>query len=326
MSGGIIAKKLYVTEGEEPMEVTKRLHQSGDGSYAEVVVLDIDHAPVVAQAIHDIKSTYGLDVSVHEKSKSLIKFGNNSAVRNTKVPVMTLASSSAIEPQVATNIVDSISTDDASASGQVLVEGHTVSGNDLTFVVQYVTLDGQNRVALTTPLRDMVRIRKITDPTLTDSENVALTPTSIAVDSTIYGYDDTGVSLVSGVPDDLTQVHCTMDSNAGSSGKGATSIAATDFYVILGLNLSVNLKNNAIVDFRLEEKFWSAPLKDYISRISKITLDTAASPSAIFTFPVAVVIPKNHDVRMTAISNVSNVDVEVTAGMFGVLAKVVTNE
>ncbi|NIT58767.1 MAG: hypothetical protein GWN00_21860, partial [Aliifodinibius sp.] len=109
----------------------------------------------------------------------------------------------------------------------VRLEGHTLSGNKLTFVTQNVTLDGQNEVTLDTPLARATRLRKNTDASIADGNRV-------------YVYDNTGVTLASGVPDTPANVKIVMDSTDGTSFKAATAVSNRDYWMIKKVYADVN--------------------------------------------------------------------------------------
>lgn len=110
---------------------------------------EIDGNWMVNQAVREIKETYGDDVSVLDKRKSLVKFGRNANIGTSPV---TVAESGDEEFQT-DNTIDKIVCTDAAFTGDIYVEGHTISGGLLTFASQVATLNGQTPVSLTTPLR-----------------------------------------------------------------------------------------------------------------------------------------------------------------------------
>lgn len=258
------------------------------------------------RAIDRILADYKDVVSIADKDKDLIKYGKNALIGTSEADVMQLPAGITTETLPASNLIDSLSTNDADAAGTVRVEGHYFDddGNKI-FKVQFPTLDGQNRAALSQPLCRMTRIRKVAGSTV------------LAANKLVYGYDDTGVTLSSGVPDIDAQVHCIMDSNEGSSLKGASSISYEDYYLVEALLLGVNKKTAASVDFRLRVAEAGG---DFITVIPPITL-TNTTGSKIFWLPEVLVIPKNADFKVTAVA--STTAVEVTCGVFGPLAKVV---
>lgn len=99
----------------------------------------------LTHAVNEIESTYGDRVSIELKEKSLIKFGRNEDVGTTEETVWLVGGD---ETYPTTNAIDTIVSTDAGDDQQVIIEGHTISGNDLTFVTQTATLNGTTNVSL----------------------------------------------------------------------------------------------------------------------------------------------------------------------------------
>lgn len=98
-------------------------------------------------ALQVIKDVCGDDC--YYKPKTLFKFGQtvNTAAGRAKTTVAEFqggAASTVFNETYATgNTIDFLVSDNASDTEVVRVEGHTLSGSNLTFVVQNVTLNGQ---------------------------------------------------------------------------------------------------------------------------------------------------------------------------------------
>lgn len=256
------------------------------------------------RAIDRCLSDYGAVVSISEKDKALTKYGQNALLGTSEATIMQLPAGIDNETYVSTNIIDSISTNDSDAAGSVRVEGHYLDADsNFIFHVQFPTLDGQNEVTLSQPLARISRLRKVAGSTV------------LAASKLVYGYDNTGVTLASGVPDVDAQVHIIMDSNEGTSLKGASTISSSDFYLIEGLLLGVNKKTTANVDFRLKVREQNG---DFITSIPPITL-TNSIGSRYFPLPELEIVPANADFKIVTISSATNT--EATCGVFGVLAK-----
>ena len=256
------------------------------------------------RAIDRCLSDYNAVVSISEKDKALTKYGENALLGTSEATVMQLPAGIDNETYVSTNIIDSISTNDADAAGSLRVEGHYLDAdNNFIFHVQFPTLNGQSEVALSQPLARISRLRKVAGSTV------------LAASKLVYGYDNTDVTLASGVPNVDAQVHIIMDSNEGTSGKGASTISNNDFYFIEGLLLGVNKKTTATVDFRLRVREQGG---DFITTIPKITL-TNTTGSRYFPLPEIEIVPSNADFKVTSVSSASNT--EATCGVFGILAK-----
>jgi hypothetical protein len=260
----------------------------------------------VKYAQDEILELYGEKVSVIQKKKSLFKYGVNSNLPlTTEVTIQQLLGSEEEELFLTSNGIDSISTSDAGALGDIRIEGHTYDSGDLTFVSQLVTLNGQNRVILLTPLATSVRIR----PTVS---------TVLADDETVYAYEDRSgaVTLTAGVPQTDSAVHVSLDANEGSSLKASTSIAYNEYFLISTIYADLNKKQAANVDIRLRRKPAVGGLSTTLTK--RTISNTSGMTLALRPY---LIIPKNHHVYFTGSSGTAAV--EVSAGMIGVLAKVV---
>ena len=80
----------------------------------------------------------------------------------------------------------------------------------------------------------------------------------------------------------------------------------------------MNKKQAASVDFRFEVREVGG---DFITLVPPVTLSSTGLNSIAQDFPVYLIVPRNADVRLTAVSSATGT--EVTGGLFGVLAKIV---
>lgn len=157
----------------------------------------VDNHPPIRQALNEIYDQYGVWASVDRKRKSLGKFGRtlnaDSNVETTVAQLGTVGSPESNETFVTTNAIDGVVSAGASGTdNQVLtIEGHTIDGSgNLTFVVQNVTLTGQTKATLATPLARATRAY-VKDGTFGAP---ATTP-----EGPCYIYASSGVNLSSGV-------------------------------------------------------------------------------------------------------------------------------
>jgi len=118
----------------------------------------ISKDPYLVHAVDVIYSTYGDIVSVEEKKKDLIKFGRNEAVGTSKTTIMTLPTGQLHETYVSSDLINSIISDDNGDTQDVVIEGHTLSGGNFTFVSFPATLAGQTAVTLGTALSRVSRV------------------------------------------------------------------------------------------------------------------------------------------------------------------------
>ena len=246
-------------------------------------------------AIDQIYNDYGDVVTI--KPKSLAKFGSNLLVGTSYATLMTLPAGVTDETYISTNGITHISSSDAGDTQAVKIEGHTISGSDLTFVVQSTTLDGQNKVALTTPLARVTRVYN------DDSTDFA---------GSIYVYEDDTVSA--GVPTTNSKVHLIVPIGENQSFKGATAVSSVDYWLLTGMAASVNEKTAATVDVELQIRM---PGKVFRTQFNFTVASTGSNSLPIELDPV-IIVPKNSDVRMRAKASTNNVS--VSGRMKGYLA------
>ena len=115
----------------------------------------IDDDPKIAAAIQEIYNTYGDLVSVGSKKKQLIKFGRNTDLSTTQEQVWLQGGT---EDLPSDNIINTLVSTNAGDDQTVTIEGHTISGNNLTFVTQPATINGTTDVTLTTSLARATRL------------------------------------------------------------------------------------------------------------------------------------------------------------------------
>lgn len=256
----------------------------------------IDDYYLINHAINEIYSTYGERASVESKKKSLIKFGRNELVSDAGSTLMTLPAGIDNETYVSDNTIAYFSSSNAGDTQDIKVEGHTLSGSDLTFSVQSVTLAGQTKTALTTPL---ARITRAYNDDSTDFAGV------------IYFYEDD--TLTAGVPQTDAKVHMMIPVGTNQTEKAATSISSTDYWIITGFYCSVLNKTAAFVDVQIQ-----------IREIGKVFRTRAnlgaASPGNVskLEFEPALIAPSNSDIRLVATASTNGID--VSGGIEGYLA------
>jgi hypothetical protein len=245
----------------------------------------------IVHALAQIEDTFGVQTVI--KDKALLKFGKASVGTSYE----TVQDQGGNETYVSTNAIDSISSDDAGDTNTMVVEGHTIDGSgNLTFTVQTVTLTGQTRTALTTPLARATRLYNNSDTEFS---------------GTIYVYENT--ALTGGAPTDTTKIHVQADASHQQSLKASTSISQYDYWIITQFFGSVDKKSAATVTFQVQVRG-----KDGVFR-TQLTGSTGAGASPAFvTVDPPFLVPSNSDVRIRAIS--SSTATEVSAWMNGYLA------
>lgn len=262
-------------------------------------------------AIKEIKKTYGVDVSIATKAKSLRKFGQNESVGTTEATIMELAGSEVAETYATTNSIDSLICTDANFDGLMYVEGHTISNGLLTFKSQLVQANGQTRAPLTTPLARASRLECADETTFT-------TP---ATDK-VYVYEDSSVS--GGVPQTASKVHLMISGFERQSKKLSTAFSQFDYFLLSDLYIDINKKTTALCDVRLKVR----ELGEGQGRLpggfkTKVirTINTAALSTLDMEFRPFRIVPANSDAIVTALA--STTGVSISGGFNGILAGVV---
>jgi len=262
--------------------------------------MSIDTHPFINQAILEARSNYGVEVSVEAKQKSLLKFGHNAAVTNAEPgsTIMTLPAGVNNETYVSTNIIDTISSDNTGDTEDIRIEGHAVAGGNLTFLVQTVTLSGQTKVSLPTPL---VRVTRAYNAGTSDLAGV------------VYVYEDG--TITAGVPDVASTVHLMIDAGKNQSNKAATSLDSTTFWFVTHFYADVLEKTASFVEVRLEIREWGKVFREVA------TISSAGGHSRL-GFDPYLVVPPNTDIRLVGVGSAAGLD--VSGGIQGFLALVVT--
>lgn len=248
-------------------------------------------------ALREIYSTYGDVVEI--KPKALHKFGENLLVGTEEATLMTLPAGVLSETYVSTNATTHISSSDSGDTQSVKVEGHTVSGGLFTFVVQTITLAGQTKVALATPLARVTRL-----------ENAG------AVDfaGIVYVFEDD--TLTGGVPDTAAKVHIIANNGENQTLKAATTISNEDYCLVTQIYASINKKTaaGAVVRFRVRTAGGVFQTK------YKIGINSVGGGFVRDLWPYLIV-PQNSDITMSAEADGANT--AVAGGFNSILATVV---
>ena len=257
----------------------------------------------LVQAEREIYRTFGDEVSVHQKAKSLIKFGK-SAPLTAGVMGTVWTVNNTDEVYVSTNAIDSISSSSLLDNQNIYLEGHTVTGTGLdqkfTFVSQTVQLNGQTRVALPIPLARV---------------SIAVNNNGSLIQGRVVVYENT--TIIAGIPVDTTKIHIDIPLGFQESFKAATTFSDTDYYILTGGFGGVSGKQAAAADFYLEVRL----VGRVFTQSAAVTASSTGSNWNIDLDP-AVIIPKNADVRVVAEADVNNAI--VFASFKGYLAKVIT--
>ncbi len=183
------------------------------------------------------------------------------------------------------------------------LECHTVTGTGtdqkFTFLTQVVSLNGQTRVPLPTPVARVSRLYNNNGTELLGAVHV---------------YEDT--PLVAGVPQDRTKVHAHIPQGFQQSFKAATTFSDGDYYIVTGGFGSVSNKQAASVDFYLEVR-----AAGKIFRQGAAVSASSTGGAWDIKLDPCIIIPKNSDIRITCETSTQGA---VVFGSFkGYLAKVI---
>jgi hypothetical protein len=247
----------------------------------------------IAQARNQIKDRYGVDVTVNGKAKGLRKFGRNDDLNTATFETIWMLGGH--ETYATGNTIDTISSSSTGDTQEVKIEGHTLSGNDLTFVVQTATLTGQTKALLTTPL---YRANRMYNNGSTDFAG------------SVYLYEDTAIS--GGVPTDTTKAHLLATGIRNQSEKAATSLSSVDFWIIDHVYGSVSAKAAGRVEFHVQ-------VREY-GKVFRSILNVSTSDNFSMDITPHIVVPPNSDFRIVALASAANMECE--AGADGLLAMI----
>lgn len=251
----------------------------------------------LVQAEREVYNQFGVDVSIDAKAKSLFRFGKTGIMTLANQTVWTLGNH---ENYLTSNLITHISSSSASDTQTIQIESHTIDGNgDFTFVVQTVTLNGQNKVALPTP------VARISSAENSNSHDLV---------GRVLVYEDT--TIVAGVPSDLTKVHIDIPQGKNHSFKAATTFDKETFAFITQGFGAVGNKQTANVEFQLEIRKKGG----IFTTQAAIVAGSASGNFSVNLDPVAI-IPANSDVRITATSDNAGAEAFVNFNLY--MAKVI---
>lgn len=253
--------------------------------------------PRLEYAEHVIHKSYGHQISIFGKAKTYLKFGKNTAVGTSPATIMTLPSGETDEVLLSANDITHFASADSGDTQTLTVEGHTISGSDLTFVTQNVTLAGQTKTALTTPL---ARVSRAYNANTTD------------LTGPVYFAED--VTFTAGVPQTASAIHMIIPAGENQTFKNLTATSSTDYWIVTKFYADVLEKGAAYADVRLE----TASVGGVFTPIG--TISASSNHQGILEFDPLLIIPPNTDVRMRATADGANTT--ITGGIMGYLAEV----
>lgn len=249
----------------------------------------------------EVLSSYGDVVSIIAKAKGLNKFGQNVDVDTALETVWYPGGN---EVYATSNVINTISSTVAGDLVPMTVEGHTISGTGVdaqfTFVVQTATLNGQNKVVLTTPVARVSRFYN---------------NGTVDITGDIYVYEDD--TVVGGVPQTPAKIHGQIPAGQQQTFKAATTFSNTDYFALSHFQASMTKGGpSGTADFILEVREVG---KSFRPRFIMTCSDTSGLAEQVFDPPL--IVPKNADVRIRAIGSVANIP--VNAAFEGYVALVV---
>lgn len=264
---------------------------TGSDQYYDVVGQGTESEPYqaivpdysVSYAINQIFQDDAVTVSVREKGKSLIKFGQNSDIDSGISE--TVWEVGGDETYQTGNTIDTVVSTNAGDTQSVVIEGHTLSGSDFTFVTQTATLNGTTDVTLTTPL---ARANRMYNAGATDFAGVVTVEVSGGTTHLSSGIAGTNQSL-----------------------KCATTISSADYWIVTGFDINVERTNSATVDFELQVRESGGVFRTRYYASS-------TNGGRFIRFYQPIIIKPNSDVRVKALAAVNNVG--VAASIHGYLA------
>ncbi len=253
--------------------------------------------PWIEHAKRVIFADDAVRVSLEAKDKDLLKFGRNQDLETAIATIMTLPDGIDNETYLSANSITTIISDSASDGEVVKVEGHTISGSDLTFVVQSVTLNGTTAVTLGTPLARCTRVFNDDSTDLT---------------GTIYVTENDTFS--SGVPNTDAGVHLMIRAGQNQSEKASTSISSVDYWVIESFYADMLTKASAFAEIDLEIRLSGKTFRQVAD------ISCSDSHAGVFNFKPYLIVPPNSDVRLRGFSDSAS-GRDVSGGIEGVLLK-----
>lgn len=246
----------------------------------------------------EIEATYGETVLV--KPKTLLKFGKTAnADLGVPTTVMTLPVTQANETYLTTNGITKVSSSSPSDTQTITYEGHTISGTDLTFFSDTLTLNGHAPITLPTACARVTR---------------AYNDNGVDLVGNVYFYEDG--TATSGVPDVDSEVHIMIAAGSNQSEKAATAFSSVDYGIITSVYFGVSRLNTANVDCELQIR---EPGGVFRPRWQGEIRSTSAS-FINQEFKPYIIVPKNSDVRLVVTSTTN--DTSVIAGFQALFALV----
>ena len=255
-----------------------------------------DQDPWIEHAKRVIFADDGVHVSLEAKNKNLLKFGRSVQVQTSSTTIMTLPTGTFSEPYSTSDDITTIISTSTGDTETVVIEGHTLSGGDFTFVTQSKALTGQTAASLDTPL---ARVTRVYNDSATELAGVI----SVTENDT----------FASGVPNTAAGVHLQIRAGQQQSEKCATTISSVDYWVITSFYADLLEKTAASADVDLEVRLSGKTFRQVAD------ISCSENHRGVFEFKPYLIVPPNSDVRLRARANANGKD--VSGGIEGVLLK-----
>lgn len=240
----------------------------------------------VEMAMSEIENQYGKRVRTNRKT--LLKFGRNTNVGTAE---STINFQNIVPVRSSTNSIDTISSSSTSDVGKMVTLDTMVrdDNGDFAFVFQVVTLNGQTPVAIPTASSRITRIKRAIGSDL---------------EGNVYAYESGATTA--GVPNDLGTVGNVLSAAEQTTLFAGTTVAATNYFVITSYHADLTGSNaqGAVATTRLSIASKDNALFRTVD-ITKVNSDVAVEKS----FYPYLIVPPNHDVKVTAEGGTSGLDV-----------------
>lgn len=206
------------------------------------------------------------------------------------------------EVYVNTNSISTISSSSLLDFQEVDVVGFIIGpGGTFTHLNQRVFLNGQNKVALNTPL---ARVEVVSN----------ISPVNLS--GTLYVYEDT--TIVLGIPVDFSKVHIRVRPQDNRSFKAAATTGDGEFLILSSLSFGVFDRD--FISFRNRSAEFSVEIRPQGGSFSSFAKVPLSSRNGYKKLPLEqpVIIAPNSDFRVVA--EVSSVGTEVSCFLHGYYA------
>lgn len=256
----------------------------------------VDQEALINLAIEEIRLTYGREVSVGLKRKTLNKFGRKIDGVLGQQTVWEVPIANEVYLDANDNLITHLSSSSASDTLNVLFEGHYWDAGLLKFGTETVALTGQTPAALS---RGYCRCSRL-----------FITESSVG---DIWAHQN--ANITAGVPTDFTTVHNVIKGTDGraQSYKGATTLSYRDWGILTTSHYGIARKQSGAMDFELDIRLEGSTA--FRPLFGQAELDTQGLTFFEQLYTPYVIIPANSDVRMVFDPSATNMQAHCTFSM-----------